>query len=168
MPILDAEIHFKKGLAALVDHNYREANERFRRAVEIDQARSKQRIDLRYLSYYGLSLAKSGLSVAEGIRICRAAVGKDRNHPVLWLNLGRAYRIAGKTHQALEALDRAASFAPDNVALARELSELDRRSDPILRSLPRSHPLNVLLGKALHSMRRGRREAQRTVPVTRV
>jgi len=167
MPILDAEIHFKKGLAALVDHNYHEANELFRRAVEIDQARSKHRLDLRYLSYYGLSLAKSGVSVAEGVKVCRAAVSKDRNHPVLWLNLGRAYRIAGKTQQALEALDRAASFAPDNAALARELAELDRRADPVIRSLPRNHPLNVLLGKALHSMRRTRREAQRTVPAAR-
>jgi tetratricopeptide (TPR) repeat protein len=167
MPILAAEIHFKKGLAALVDHDYREANERFRRAVEIDQARSKQRADLRYLSYYGLSLAKSGLSVSEAVRVCRVAVAKDRNQPVLWLNLGRVYRAAGKTELALEALDRAASIAPDNAALARELAELDRRGAPVLPSLPRTHPLNVILGKALHSMRRARREAQRTAPAAR-
>ena len=169
MPILAAENHFKKGLAALVDHNYRDASECFRRAVEIDQARSK-RPDLRYLSYYGLSLAKAGLSLNEGVRVCRAAVSKDRNHPVLWLNLGRVYRAAGKTSQALEALDRAARIAPDNSALARELAEVDRRGAPILKTLPRTHPLNVLLGKALHSVRRARRAkeaAPRTVPLAR-
>ena len=169
MPILAAENHFKKGLVALVDHNYRDANESFRRAVEIDQARSK-RADLRYLSYYGLSLAKSGLSLTEAVRVCRAAVSQDRQHPVLWLNLGRVYRAAGKTALALEALDRAARIAPDNPALARELAELDRRGTPILKALPRTHALNVMLGKAVHSVRRARRgheEATRTVPIAR-
>jgi dihydrofolate reductase len=169
MPILAAEIHFKKGLAALVDHNYRDASECFRRAVEIDHARGS-RPDLRYLSYYGLSLAKSGSSVGEAVRICRAAVAKDRNHPVLWLNLGRAYRAAGKTSQALEALDRAAAIAPDNTALARELAEVDRRGTPVLKTLPREHPLNRILGKALHSVRRSRRvapDAGRAVSVGR-
>ena len=108
----------------------------------------------------GASSEWTGLSVPEAIRVCRAAVSKDRNHPVLWLNLGRVYRAAGKTAQALEALDRAATIAPDNGALARELAELDRRGAPVLRSLPRAHPLNVLLGKALHSVRRARRETR--------
>jgi len=169
MPILAAEIHFKKGLAALVDHNYRDASEFFRRALEIDQARGS-RTDLRYLSYYGLSLAKSGATVGEAVRICRAAVSKDRAHPVLWLNLGRAYRAAGKTSLALEALARAASIAPDNAALARELAEVDRRGAPVLKTLAREHPLNVFLGKALHSIRRPRRapdEVPRTVSVGR-
>jgi tetratricopeptide (TPR) repeat protein len=168
MPILSAENQFKKGLSALVDHNYKDAGAYFRRAIEVDSARKGKKPDLRYLSYYGLSLSKSGGSSLEAIRICRAAVAKQKNHPVLLLNLARVYLDAGKEEQAIDALDRAAKLAPENRALRRELAKLDRRSEPVIRAFSRDHPLNVALGKLRHRFKKeGRRDVPATVSVHR-
>jgi tetratricopeptide (TPR) repeat protein len=170
MPILSAENQFKKGLSALVDHNYKDATVFFKRAIEVDLARKRNKPDLRYLSYYGLSLAKAGMSTVEAIRICRQAVSRHKNHPVLWLNLGRVYVMAGKQERALEALDRGAQLAPGNRILANELAQLERRSSPVLGRLPRSHPVNVLLGKLRKSIGKSGRfnkGAQRTMQMSR-
>ena len=170
MPILSAENQFKKGLTALVDHNYKDATVFFKRAIDIDLARSRSQPDLRYLSYYGLSLARAGMSTTEAISICRQAVSRHRNHAVLWLNLGRVYVVAGKKARALEALDRGAKLAPGNRVLAKELAQVERRSDPVLGKLPRSHPLNIALGKLRRSVRKSRRSGngvQRTVQMSR-
>ena len=157
MPILSAENQFKKGLTALVDHNYKDATVFFKRAIDVDLARNRNKPDLRYLSYYGLSLARAGMSTAEAITLCRQTVSRHKSHPVLWLNLGRVYAIAGKTQRALEAFDRGAQLAPGNRVVANELAQLERRSDPVLRMLPRSHPVNKALGKLRRSMRGPRR-----------
>ena len=170
MPILSAENQFKKGLTALVDHNYKDATVFFKRAIDVDLARNRRTPDLRYLSYYGLSLARAGMSTAEAISICRQAVSRHKNHPVLWLNLGRVYLMAGKRASALKALDRGAQLAPGNRVLAHELAQLERRSNPVLGMLPRSHPMNIALGKLRRSMGksgRSRSEVQRTVQMSR-
>jgi tetratricopeptide (TPR) repeat protein len=170
MPILSAENQFKKGLTALVDHNYQDATVFFKRAIDIDLARNRRKPDLRYLSYYGLSLAKAGISTVEAISICRQAVSRHKSHPVLWLNLGRVYVLAGKRDRALEALDAAMKLAPGNRVLAQELAQLERRSSPVLRMLPRSHPVNIALGKLRRSMRRSSRSESRvrtTVSISR-
>ncbi len=112
---------------------------------------------MRYLSYYGLSLAKAGLSTSAAIQACRTAVARQKSHPVLLLNLGRVYMVAGKLEMALEAFDRAAQLAPDNKVVARELAQLDRRNRPVIRMLPRNHPLNLMLGKLRYAVRRSSR-----------
>ena len=170
MPILSAENQFKKGLTALVDHNYKDATVFFKRAIDIDLARNRRKPDLRYLSYYGLSLAKAGISTTEAISICRQAVSRHKSHPILWLNLGRVYVMAGKQERALEALDTAAQLAPGNRVLAHELAQLERRSSPVLGKLPRSHPVNIALGKLRGSMRKSSRsesQVERTVSISR-
>jgi tetratricopeptide (TPR) repeat protein len=161
MPILSAENQFKKGLTALVDHNYKDATVFFKRAIDVDLARNRLKPDLRYLSYYGLSLARAGMSTAEAISICRQTVSRHKNHPVLWLNLGRVYVMAGKHARALEALDRGAQLAPENRVLARELEQLERRSSPVLGMLPRSHPVNIALCKLRRSMGKADRSGSR-------
>lgn len=170
MPILSAENQFKKGLTALVDQNYKDAVVFFGRAVELDRERNRKQPDLRYLSYYGLALAKSGSSPTEALRVCRMAVSRHQHHPVLWLNLGRAYAALGKHERALEALDRGARLAPDNPVVARELAQFDRRSQPVIPRLSRSHPVNVVLGKLRGAIRRSRRsgaESNEAVPLSR-
>jgi len=170
MPILSAENQFKKGLTALVDHNYKDATVFFKRAIDVYLARNRRKPDLRYLSYYGLSLARAGMSTTEAISICRETVKRHKNHPVLWLNLGRVYAVAGKEQRALEAFDRGIQLAPGNRILAQELAQLERRSDPVLRMLPRSHPVNIALGKLRRSMRKSHRSdngVSRTMETTR-
>lgn len=170
MPILSAENHFKKGLSALVDHNYKDALVFFRRALDIDKERSRRQPDLRYLSYYGLSMAKAGMSTSVAIKVCRSAVARQKSHPVLLLNLGRVYLIAGKPRLALEAFDRGARVAPGNRVLSRELAALERRSNPVLPMLSRDHLANRFLGKIRHSLlgsRKGSRRVTQAMPATR-
>src|SRR5262249_56470453 len=57
MPILSAENQFRQGLVALVDEDPKTAAERFRAAIQIERQRHVRRPQMRYLSYYGLSLA---------------------------------------------------------------------------------------------------------------
>lgn len=171
MPILSAENQFKKGLTALVDRNYKDATVFFKRAIDVDLARNRRKPDLRYLSYYGLSLAKAGMSTTEAISLCRQAVARHKNHPILWLNLGRVYAAAGKTQRALEALDRGVQLAPGNRVLTHELAQFERRSKPVLGMLPRSHAVNIALGKLRRSMGKSRRPehgVSRTVQISRL
>ena len=151
MPILSAENQFKKGLTALVDHNYRDATVFFKRAIDVDLARNRSQPDLRYLSYYGLSLAKAGMSTADAISICRQTVSRHKNHPVLWLNLGRVYIAAGKTQRALEAVMELPPERRQAVVLrfvnelsAREIGEIMGKSEGAVR---------VLIHRALVSVR---------------
>lgn len=170
MPILSAENHFKKGLSALVDRNYMDASVFFRRALDLDRERNRRQPDLRYLSYYGLSLAKAGLSTRAAIQACRTAVSRQKSHPVLLLNLGRVYMVAGKTEMALQAFDRAFRLAPDNKVVARELAQLDRRNRPVIQMLPRAHPVNLMLGRLRYRVRKSHRSdnaVSEVMPISR-
>ena len=78
MPTLSAENAFKKGLSALVDQRPKDASEQFRKALDLQKQQGGRRLDMRYLSYYGLSLARAGLSKRIALQACRTAVTKNR------------------------------------------------------------------------------------------
>ena len=155
MSSLSAENHFKKGLSSLVEHSFVEASESFRRALELDRERNKRQPDMRYLSYYGYSLAKAKLSTATAIQACRTAVSRQKNDPLLFLNLGRVYAIAGKRSLAADAFERALRLAPSDKTIRAELARVDRRGRPVIPVLSRDHALNIWLGK-LRANFRGR------------
>jgi Flp pilus assembly protein TadD len=150
MSSLSAENYFKKGLSAIVEQSFADAALMFRRALELDRQRAKRQPDMRYLSYYGYSLAKGKMSKAStsaAIQACRTAVSRQRQDPVLFLNLGRVYVIAGKVSLAADAFERALALAPDDPTIRAELARVDRRSRPVIRILPRNHSVNVWLGR---------------------
>jgi tetratricopeptide (TPR) repeat protein len=151
MTILSAENAFKKGLTALVKNRPKEASEFFRKALELERQRSKTRLDMRYLSYYGLSLAKAGLSSQIALQACRSAVTRHADDPLLLLNLGRVYLITGKLEPALECFEKGLRVQPENQILRRELAKVDRRGRPMVPFLDRSHPVNRWLGRNLVS-----------------
>jgi len=155
MTILSAENAFKKGLAALVENRPKEASEFFRRALELERQRSKTRLDMRYLSYYGLSLAKAGLSSQIALQACRSAATRQSDDPLLLLNLGRVYLITGKLDPALECFEKGLRVQPESNILRKELARIDRRSKPMVPFLGRSHPVNRWLGRKKFQ-RRGR------------
>ena len=148
MPILSAENCFKKGLLALVDENYEDAAAFFRQAIDIQRERKVQRPEWRYLSYYGLSLAKSHRPTPEAVRACETAVRAETYNPELYLNLGRVYMMAGKVTRGLEVFERGLKVAPQHVALHMDLVRSDRRSRPPIRLLPRANRLNRWMGMA--------------------
>ena len=154
MTTLSAENVFKKGLACLVDDRPKEASEFFRTALELERQRSKSRLDMRYLSYYGLSLAKAGLSTQIALQACRSAASKQCSDPVLLLNLGRVYELSGRMELALETFEKGLEINPEHKILRRELAMIDRRRPPVIRFLDRSHPLNIWLGRMRASRRK--------------
>ena len=147
MPILAAENCFKKGLVALAEGRPAEASAMFEAAMVIERERSVSRPQMRYLSYYGLSLAQTKRPTRQAIKACETAANVDFFSPDLLLNLGKVYLLAGKTTKALATWERGARIAPNYKAIRLELQKADRRSLPPIAALRRSHPLNRLLGK---------------------
>jgi len=147
MQSMSPENFSRQGHAALKCRDYRNAAALFRKALELDKERNKRRPDMRYLSYYGLSLAHAGLSHKVAIEACGSAASKQRNDPLLFLNLGRVYRLAGKRTPAIRAFENGLALAPGNGLLKRELGLLDRRTRPVLPVLARNHPVNRFLGR---------------------
>jgi len=147
MPILSAENAFRKGLGAMAEKHPEKASVYFRQALDLERERSKSRLDMRYLSYYGLSLAQAGLSTQIALQACKTAVFKQTGDPLLLLNLGRVYLLIGKPVRAMEAFERGLRIAPEHKALRMELAKIDRRSRPTVPFLDRSNPLNRWLGQ---------------------
>jgi Tfp pilus assembly protein PilF len=147
MPILSAENAFRKGLGAMAEKHPEKASVYFRQALDLERERSKSRLDMRYLSYYGLSLAQAGLSTQIALQACKTAVFKQTGDPLLFLNLGRVYILTGKTVRAMAAFERGLKTAPESKILRAELAKLDRRRRPALPFLDRGNPVNRWLGR---------------------
>jgi tetratricopeptide (TPR) repeat protein len=153
MDSLSPESFSRQGHAALRIQDYKSAATYFRRAIDLDRARNKRMPEMRYLSYYGLSLAHAGLSHKVAIEACGSAVARQRKDPVLFLNLGRVYRLAGKRTLAMKAFESGLEINPDHPMLQRELGRLDRRSKPVIPFVDRSHPVNRWLGQLRSTVR---------------
>ena len=147
MTILAAENCFKKGLVALAEGRPAEATAMFEAAMVIERERSVSRPQMRYMSYYGLSLAQAKRPSRQAIKACETAATVDFFSPDLLLNLGKVYLLAGKTTKALETWERGSRIAPNYKAIRIELQKAERRAPPPIAALRRSHPLNRLLGK---------------------
>lgn len=154
MAVLDAENLFKKGLMALVDGAPNRAVPLFENAIRVEKQRSANRPQMRYLSYYGLSMAMAEGPSPEVLRACRTAAQRDFFNPELQLNLGKVCAMAGLTSQALAAFERGLKLAPGNRTLRAERGKLERRKSPVIAGLPRNHPLNRLLGRMRARARR--------------
>ena len=147
MPILSAENAFRKGLGAMAEKHPEKASVYFRQALDLERERSKSRLDMRYLSYYGLSLAQAGLSTQIALQACKTAVFKQNADPVLCLNLGRVYMLTGKPVRAMEAFERGLKITPENKVLRMELAKIDRRARQPIPFLDRTNPVNRWLGQ---------------------
>lgn len=155
MNTLSAELQAKRAFAALNAHRYQEAAAEFRRALELDRDRGRRHPEMRYLSYYGLCLAKAGLSEKIALEACRKALSRQKRDPVLYLNLGRVHLENGKFLQALEAFQDGLRLVPDHPVIKKELAAIERRSRPAIPYLSRSNTINVWLGRHRRGSRRG-------------
>jgi len=153
MPIPSAERHFKKGLAALADGQPLEAVDCFLEAMQTEQRKRVRHPDMRYLSYYGLSLARAHRVTHAALEACSLAVRHEPESPVLLLNLGRVYLESGRKSSALDCFERGLRLAPNHRALKRERSRVERRAQPCLPFLDRQHPMNRRLGRVRESLR---------------
>ena len=150
-----AEDLFREGMAALQLRRPKEALWAFQSSLKLQRS-SGALPNWRCLSYFGLSLAQAEGAGLEAIRACEAALKGDRTDPVLHLNLGRVYLLAGRTPKAILAFQAGLEQDPSRSDLQAALAAVERRSAPVLPMLGRSHPLNVYLGRM-----RARRKAAR-------
>ncbi len=127
MPILSAENHFKRGLQALIDNDYVVAANYFRRAMDVEHQRHVREPDMRYVSYYGLCLAKAHCQFKKAIATCERAAARRPRDFKMFLNLGRVYLAARKRRNALEAFRRGLEVAPRSQVLELEVRRLERQ-----------------------------------------
>jgi len=153
MAILSAENLFRKGLAALSGGDAREARALFHAAIQAERRRGIRRPQMRYLSFYGLSVALSEGATVEAVRACEVAARSEQATADLFLNLAKVYEMAGKLTRALDACERGLLMDPDHPGLRAILARLDRRRTPPLPFLDRSNPLNRWLGKVRTALR---------------
>ena len=145
---------FESGLAALAEQHHLLAAELFLAAMQHESQKPLCRPDMRYLSYYGLSLTRAGHAMPVGLKACQLAVRKAPHQPLLLLNLGRVYRTGGRTARAIRCFERGLHLAPDDRGLRRELAQLERRARPVVPFLPRTNLLNRWSGKIRASLNR--------------
>ena len=96
-------------------------------------------------SYYAFCMAKERGHVKKGIALCREALEKEPGTPVHYLNLARIHLLGNNKTDAITALREGMQHAPDP-EIKDLLDLIGVRKPPVVRSLPRDHPVNRYLG----------------------
>ena len=147
IPETDPEEFFKAGLFLLKRDKAREALVAFRRALAAKET------DPRYMSYTGLAVALAEGKTKEAVKLCEKAVEREFYRADLFLNLGRAYLLAGLRRRAHLAFRKGLSLDRDHKYIRQELEMMGVRKQPVFPFLDRGHPLNKYTGKVLYKLR---------------
>jgi predicted Zn-dependent protease len=159
MAVPSAEEHFRRGRGALAQRRPAAAARHFLAAMAREREIGVLRPQMRFLSYYGLSLAAGHKPTRQAIACCEQAASTDEHDVELQLNLARAYYLAGLPTRALAVVERGLRRDPGHRGLARLLGRIDRRSPPFLPALGRDHPLNRSIGRLRARLSRPRAAA---------
>jgi len=141
-----AVAEFKQGIQLLQEGHPVEAHARFHRAVEIEKCNAY------YLSFLGISEARSKKNWAAAADHCETAIGLKRNEAQFYLNLAEVYLSGGRREDAIAVLDRGLIYLVDDPRIRRARARLGRRRSPVLPFLERGHFLNRSLGKLHHRL----------------
>lgn len=136
----DRDALFKNALEAYLQGELAVAADGFRRLVRSGSTEPK------HISYCGLLVAIAEGEDEDGKVLCELAVKEGANDPEVYLNLARLHACTGSRARAIDTLRRGLRIDPNNPGLQLELSQLNRRSPPMVKSLERKHPLNRYLG----------------------
>jgi len=136
-----AEEHYRRGKDLLVRGSEAEAFDYFRTAHSLDRSNP------RYRSYYGLGLAVVERRFNEGLELCRSAAKEEFFNPELYHNLARVHLAFGFKAEGIRYVRRGLMIDPGNAGMIDELHRLGLRRLPVLRFLPRRHPINRWLGR---------------------
>ena len=123
-----------------------------------------------FLSYYGYLIVLVERRYRKGIETCLTALkglqtcrdfDAEALYPVFYCNLGRAYAMAGKRKEAVEALDKGLSYDRSNKDIIKELQFLGTRRKTLpIPFLKRTNPLNIVIGVMSYKKSRSRRNAE--------
>lgn len=112
------------------------------------------------LSYYGWLQAVVDKKYQSGLAACSKAFvlfktsdseTAEKVYPVLYLNLGRTFLVAGKKKDAFENFQKGLKYNRSNAELKKEMKLLGMRKKPPLPFLSRSNPLNIIIGRLFHA-----------------
>jgi Flp pilus assembly protein TadD len=146
--------HFLTGVRMMYACRYGDALHHFREAVLLEPQ------SLGYLSYQGVALAHAERKFSDAEQLCRRAIESEYHRPEHYFNLGEVHLLAGRRAEAVKCFNQALSWNPAFEAAQDALRKLGIRKPPVLPILPRNHPVNVILGKAL----RGGKKTRRPLP----
>ncbi len=144
--------HFQTGVRMMYACRYGDALAHFREAVMLEPHSRG------YLSYLGLAVAHAERKYSDAEQLCRRAIEAEYHRAEHYFNLGEVQLLAGRRGDAIKCFNQALSWNPNFEAALDSLRKLGIRRPPVVPVLPRSHPINVILGKAL------RRKARRPLP----
>jgi len=90
-------------------------------------------------------LAKERKKFATALSMCQEAIQREPQKSRHYLQLGRIYLLADHRRPAIKAFRQGLKMER-NQQIIDELKKLGHRREPPIRSLPRDHSLNRLLG----------------------
>ena len=112
------------------------------------------------LSYLGWLQAVVDKKHRSGLAACRKAFvlfktsdphSAGRIYPVLYHNLGMTFLAAGRKKEAVESFQKGLRYDRHHGELRKEMKLLGTRKKSPIAFLSRSNPLNMIIGKLLHS-----------------
>jgi tetratricopeptide (TPR) repeat protein len=112
------------------------------------------------LSYYGWLQAVVDKKYKSGLAACSKAFvlfktsdseTAEKVYPVLYLNLGRTFLVAGKKKDAFENFQKGLKYDRSNAELKKEMKLLGMRKKPPLPFLSRTNLFNIIIGKLFHA-----------------
>lgn len=115
---------------------------------------------VRMFSHYGLALAMSDRSrVDQGAGFCEVAIQKEPDRAEHYALLARVWQAGGNRLKTVQAIERGLRVAGYVLPLLTVRAEIGWRKKSALGFLPRSHPVNVTIGKIRHKRRTSRSKA---------
>ena len=134
--------------------------------LAFERAHRRAPRESRAMSWYGVTLVLVEKNVTLGVALCEAALRPAPGDPELLLNLARVHLALHQRERAARALGRGLAAWPADPALLAAREALGARRLPVVSLLPRSHPINRLLGALRHRLANGRGKPQAPSPET--
>ena len=140
----EAAKEYSRGLKVLEEGNSLTALTCFEKACGLGSNPS-------YSSYFGFCVARERGQVQRGILLCKAALQKEPENPVHYLNLGRIHLAAGDKLEAIRVFREGLGHGPNREIIGL-LDAIGTRKSPVIPSLGRDNPINKFLGKLLSKL----------------
>lgn len=141
----EAEKLFDRGRDALAAGEIPSALALLERALKLNDNRS-------WYSYLGFCVAKERGQVKKGIELCSLSLELEPENADHYLYLAKIHLLSGNKQETLRVL-REGMARGENKGLIALLDFIGTRKPPVVAFLPRSNPVNRLLGLLLERMR---------------
>lgn len=141
------EMPYHGGYGALVEEGIRAAEDgNTRLALDLFNQLKPAEISPLVASYLAYCLAYEQKAFKKALDMANSALRADRLHPLIYLNMGRIFLAAGYEKKAMQTLRKGIRCQRHPLLLHKIESLSNRRSRPF-SFLPRSNPLNIIVGK---------------------